>query len=101
MSEYLRVEKMFLYENTVSKALISHNVHDNGLALMMMENARRGLFYSQGVSENIRATLLSLGIPEWYPDCLAKIRYLFPMGHCIAYLLVDALVEWVNENLHN
>lgn len=87
--------------NTVSKALISHNVHDNGLALMMMENARRGLFYSQGVSENIRATLLSLGIPEWYPDCLAKIRYLFPMGHCIAYLLVDALVEWVNENLQN
>ena len=61
----------------------------------------RGLFYSQGVSENIRATLLSLGIPEWYPDCLAKIRYLFPMGHCIAYLLVDALVEWVNENLQN
>ena len=84
--------------HTVSKALISHNVHDNGLALMAMENSRRGLFYSQGVPNNLRTTLLSLGLPEWYPDYLTKVRYLFPMGHCVAYLLIDALIEWVAEN---
>ena len=86
--------------NTVSTALIKHNVHDHGLALLIMENARRGLFYSKGISENIRTSMNALELPAWYPEYLERVMYLFPKGHCVAYLLIDALWEWAKENMN-
>ena len=83
--------------DAVSKALVQHNVHDHGLALMIMENARRGLFYSQGISDSVKNSILALGLPKWYPGYLEKVRYLFPKGHCVAYLLVDVLTEWAHS----
>ena len=80
--------------NTISKALEQNGIRDNGLALLVMERTRKGLFCSRGMPEDIEKLLLSLGLPKWYPDYLKKVKYLFPKAHCIAYLLVDIIDEW-------
>ena len=35
--------------------------------------------------------LCRLGLPDWFPGWLEQVKYLFPKGHCAAFLLVDAL----------
>jgi hypothetical protein len=81
----------------VSQAAVAHGLRDNGLALTVMENARRGLFHSRGIPGHIRSAISTLDLPEWLPDHLSKILYLFPAGHCAAYLLADALAMWAAE----
>ena len=84
--------------NTISKALERNGIRDNGLALLVMERTRKGLFCSRGMPEDIEKLLLSLGLPEWYPNYLKKVKYLFPKAHSVAYLLVDIIFEWYRIN---
>ena len=84
--------------NAVSKALAVKKIRDNGLALMIMEKARKGLFCSRGIPENVEKLMMSLGLPGWYPDYLKKIRYLFPKGHAVEYLLVEVILTWYKLN---
>ena len=81
----------------VNDALIRRGIYDSGFALTVMDTAKRGLFYSRGIPEDICSGLRALDLPEWFPGYLEKIVYLSPMGHCVAYLLTDALTEWVWE----
>ena len=78
---------------TIVNALKKQNIHEYGFALKVMERARKGLF-QQGVPERTRAFLLDLGLPEWFPVYLEKVKYLFPKGHGVASLVVDLLYEW-------
>lgn len=80
-------------------AMKERNIHEYGFALKVMERARKGLF-QQGVPERIRAFLLALGLPEWFPVYLEKVNYLFPKGHGVAFLVVDLLYEWYSINHH-
>ena len=84
--------------NAVSKALAERNIRENGLALMVMEKARKGLFCSRGIPEDIEKLMRSLGLPTWYPDYLKKVRYLFPKGHAVDYLLIEAILAWYKIN---
>ena len=84
--------------NAVSAALDQNNICDKGLALHIMERARKGLFYRQGISPEIKQLLQAIGLPEWYPELLTKSMYLFPKGHCVAYLVLDALKTWLESN---
>lgn len=84
--------------NEVSSALTEKGIRDNGFALQVMEKTRKGLYCSQGIPENVERLLLSLKLPKWYPDYLKKVKYLFPKGHCIAYLLVDIIRQWYRIN---
>ena len=80
--------------NLISNSLVKNGIRDNGLALLVMERTRKGLFCSRGMSEDIEKLLLSLGLPEWYPDYLKKVKYLFPKAHSVEFLLVDLIDEW-------
>jgi DNA polymerase-3 subunit alpha (Gram-positive type) len=84
--------------NTIRNALAKSDIRDNGLALYVMERTRKGLFYSRGMSEDIERMLLSIGLPDWFPAYLRKVRYLFPKAHGIEYLLVDIILEWYSIN---
>lgn len=93
--------------NLISQSLAKSGVRDNGLALLVMERTRKGLFCSRGMPEDMEKLLISLGLPKWYPDYLKKVKYLFPKAHCIAYLLVDVIDEWyhmqypqIHEKIH-
>lgn len=80
--------------NDISTALTKNGVFDYGLALLVMENAREGRYFRNQMPDQIAALLQSLGLPDWYPEYLNKIQYLFPKGHCIAFLVVDLVYEW-------
>lgn len=84
--------------HAVSKGLAAKNIRDNGLALMIMEKARKGLFCSRGIPENVEKMMISLGLPAWYPDYLRKVRYLFPKGHMVNYLLIEVILTWYRLN---
>ena len=83
--------------NTVSTALAANGVRDDGFALLVMEYARKGLYHNRGIPDDHRKLFSSLGLPEWYPDYLENTLYLFPKGHCIAHLLIDALMLWYSH----
>ena len=80
--------------NAISKTLAEKNIRDNGLALMVMEKARKGLFCSRGIPENIEKMLISLGLPAWYPEYLRKVCYLYPKAHMVDCLLTEIILEW-------
>ena len=79
--------------NDISSALASSGIRDNGLALEVMENARMGLYQSRGISSELESMLFELGLPEWYPEYLKNVMYLFPKGHCVALLMLDMILE--------
>jgi len=82
----------------INRALARNGIRDNGLALEVMEMARKGKYQKNGVPEKIRHALLSLGLPDWYTDYLGKVMYLFPKGHCVSLLLIDMVYEWYCMN---
>lgn len=79
--------------NTVSAALAASGIRDDGFALLVMETCRKGSYHRRGIPDSHRKLLFSLGLPEWYPDYLENTMYLFSKGHCIAYLLIDAIIH--------
>ena len=84
--------------NTINAALIKNNIHSNGLATLAMERARKGMLFSQGIPTYLRSALSALELPEWYPQYLETVKYIFPKGHCIAILIINARLEWLKEH---
>ena len=78
----------------ITKALRKNAVYEYGLALQIMEHARKGLYYSRSMPQRVEQMLLELGLPSWYPGYLKKIRYLWPKGHCVSDLIVDLTEVW-------
>lgn len=78
----------------ISSALVRNEIRDNGLALQMMEDARLGRYYHKGMPKEYETMLLSLGLPEWYPEYLKKVMHLFPKGHCVSLMILDIILEW-------
>ncbi len=77
----------------ITAALAKQGVYDRGLALLVMEEVRKGKFGPES-HQRIKSVLETLDLPTWYVDCLSKIKYLFPKGHCFAFLVVDIIQEW-------
>ena len=84
--------------NDVSLALARNGIRDNGLALQIMEDTRKGWYYHIGMTKEYEKMLRSLGLPEWYPEYLKKVMYLFTKGHCVSLVLLDIILEWYREN---
>ena len=80
--------------NDVNTALLQQGIRYNGFAMEVMETARKGQYTFQRMSTTVERMLLSLGLPEWYPEYLKNVKYLFPKGHCISLLLCEIILEW-------
>lgn len=78
----------------ICTALMKKGIRDTGLALQVMTNARIGKYRNRGISADLEKILTSLGLPPWYPGYLQKICYMFPKGHCVAFLHIDMMMEW-------
>ena len=81
-----------------SVELNKKGIHDYGLALQVMDRGRKGLFSLRGMPENIEKYLLTLGLPDWFLGYLKQVKYLFPKGHCVAFLVIDLMHEWCMVN---
>ncbi len=84
--------------NMIHAALMKQGISDSGLALQIMDQTRRGVYLRKGMPEHIESFLRSAALPDWLPDYLRKIRYLFPKGHIIAYLQLEMIYEWFRMN---
>lgn len=84
--------------NDVSAALSKKGIRYNGLATEVMERSRKGQYWGRGMPVEVEKMLLSIGLPEWYPEYLKNTKYLFPKGHCISLLLCDIIFQWYAMN---
>ena len=63
-------------------------------AFKIMEAVRKGKVKKGGFSEGWVEEMQSLGVPQWYIDSLAKIAYLFPKAHAVAYVMMAFRIAW-------
>lgn len=59
---------------------------DRETAFVYAERIRKG----KGFSDEQKEEILSSGVPMWFIDYCNRIRYLFPMAHCIS----SAIMAW-------
>ncbi len=59
-------------------------------AFKIMENVRKG----KGLTEAEEETMLDASVPEWYIDSCKKIKYMFPKGHAVAYVMMTVRIGY-------
>ena len=58
------------------------------MAFKIMEAVRKGKVKKGGFQEGWVEKMKELGVPDWYIGSLAKIAYLFPKAHAVAYVMM-------------
>jgi len=58
------------------------------MAFKIMEAVRKGKVKKGGFQEGWVEKMNELGVPQWYIESLAKIAYLFPKAHAVAYVMM-------------
>lgn len=64
--------------------LISKGV-ENFLAFTIMESVRKG----KGLKPEFEKAMEDANVPEWYIESCKKIKYMFPKGHAVAYVMMS------------
>ncbi len=64
------------------------------MAFDVMEKTRKGKVAQQGFEPEVEAKLNEKGVPKWYLDSCAKIKYMFPKAHAVAYLIAAMRLMW-------
>ena len=64
------------------------------MAFKIMEAVRKGKVKKGGFSEGWEDKMRELGVPDWYIGSLAKIAYLFPKAHAVAYVMMAFRIAW-------
>jgi DNA polymerase-3 subunit alpha (Gram-positive type) len=67
---------------------------DPKMAFKIMEAVRKGKVKKGGFQEGWVEKMQELGVPQWYIDSLAKIAYLFPKAHAVAYVMMAFRIAW-------
>lgn len=58
------------------------------MAFKIMESVRKGKVKKGGFEPGWVEKMQELDVPQWYIDSLAKIAYLFPKAHAVAYVMM-------------
>jgi len=64
------------------------------MAFQIMEAVRKGKVKKGGFQEGWVEEMRAHQVPEWYIDSLAKIGYLFPKAHAVAYVMMAFRIAW-------
>ncbi len=98
----LSVSKTVAYRddvfNYIQEKMISKGLADTGFAYKIMEDTRRGLYAKNGVPDDIKMQLKSIGAEDWFVDSIGKIKYLFQKAHGIIYVRSAATLMWYKLN---
>ena len=73
--------------------LISKGI-DAKVAFKIMEAVRKGKVKKGGFQDGWEETMKEHNVPDWYIDSLAKIAYLFPKAHAVAYVMMAFRIAW-------
>ena len=64
------------------------------MAFKIMEAVRKGKVKKAGFEDGWEEAMRSHKVPDWYIDSLAKIGYLFPKAHAVAYVMMAYRIAW-------
>ncbi|MHC1721223.1 MAG: PolC-type DNA polymerase III [Clostridiaceae bacterium] len=59
-------------------------------AFSIMEKVRKG----KGLIEDHKKIMLEHDVPEWYIESCRKIKYMFPKGHAVAYVMMAVRIAY-------
>ena len=71
---------------------------DPKMSFKIMEAVRKGKVKKGGFQEGWVEAMEEHGVPEWYIESLAKIGYLFPKAHAVAYVMMAFRIAWFKVN---
>ncbi|MBR3763000.1 MAG: PolC-type DNA polymerase III [Clostridia bacterium] len=60
------------------------------MAFTTMESVRKG----KGLKPEMEQAMLDANVPAWFMDSCKKIKYMFPKGHAVAYVMSSLRVAW-------
>ena len=67
---------------------------DPKMSFKIMESVRKGKVKKGGFEEGWVEAMEEHDVPQWYIDSLAKIGYLFPKAHAVAYVMMAFRIAW-------
>ena len=67
---------------------------DPKMSFKIMEKVRKGKVKKGGFDEGWVEAMRDHDVPEWYIESLAKIGYLFPKAHAVAYVMMAFRIAW-------
>ncbi len=67
---------------------------DPKMSFKIMESVRKGKVKKGGFEEGWVEAMKEHDVPQWYIDSLAKIGYLFPKAHAVAYVMMAFRIAW-------
>ena len=67
---------------------------DPKMSFKIMEAVRKGKVKKKGFEEGWEETMREHEVPDWYIGSLAKIGYLFPKAHAVAYVMMAFRIAW-------
>ncbi|GAB6170120.1 PolC-type DNA polymerase III [Clostridium carnis] len=60
------------------------------MAFTIMESVRKG----KGLTEEFEKTMKENNVPEWYIESCKRIKYMFPKGHAVAYVMMAVRIAY-------
>ena len=67
---------------------------DPKMSFKIMEAVRTGKVKKSGFQEGWEEAMREHQVPDWYISSLAKIGYLFPKAHAVAYVMMAFRIAW-------
>ena len=67
---------------------------DPKMSFKIMESVRKGKVKKGGFEPGWREAMEEHDVPQWYIESLAKIGYLFPKAHAVAYVMMAFRIAW-------
>ena len=67
---------------------------DPKMSFKIMEAVRKGKVKKGGFQDGWEEAMRANNVPDWYIDSLAKIGYLFPKAHAVAYVMMAFRIAW-------
>ena len=64
------------------------------MSFKIMEAVRKGKVKKGGFQDGWEEAMRAHNVPEWYIESLAKIGYLFPKAHAVAYVMMAFRIAW-------
>ncbi|MBP3493290.1 MAG: PolC-type DNA polymerase III [Oscillospiraceae bacterium] len=67
---------------------------DPKMSFKIMESVRKGKVKKGGFEPGWEEAMRAHNVPDWYIESLAKIGYLFPKAHAVAYVMMAFRIAW-------
>ncbi len=64
------------------------------MSFKIMEAVRKGKVRKNGFEDGWEEAMRAHNVPDWYIESLAKISYLFPKAHAVAYVMMAFRIAW-------